>query len=283
MCPVSVVLVTYNRSALLARTLDTLLAQTFRDFELIVRDDCSPDDTEEVVRTYQRLDNRIVYRRSERNLRMPGNMNEGIRHANGEYIANLHDGDLYDPRLLEKWKLALDRNPGAAFVFHQYGYLTDDEEIWHVEKENLPEVFPGSRLLEGNYYKRWLFGSPVWGTVMARRRLYEEAGYFNPRYSWIADVDMWLRLAEKYQVAYIDEPLIRMWGHDQVPRQFDIPREHGLLHQMFWESRMRHYRGRPVRRLLEAGRHGGFVAAHEAFLFLVRVNARLSGTRRATG
>jgi glycosyltransferase involved in cell wall biosynthesis len=277
---VSVVLVTYNRGRLLARTLDTILAQTFRDFELIVCDDCSPDDTPEVVRRYQRLDSRIVYRRNERNLRMPENMNQGIRQARGEYIANLHDGDLYDPELLEKWKGALDGNPEAAFVFNQYGYITDDELIWHVEREELPEVFPGSRLLEGTYYKRWRFGSPVWGTVMARRRLYEKEGYFDPRYGWIADVDMWLRLAEKYQVAYIDAPLIRMWTHDQVPQQFQLDGEHAMVHRMFFESRMRFYRGRPVRRLLEAGRHGAFVTAHNAYLLLLRLNAILRAKAR---
>lgn len=266
---VSVVLVTYNRSRALADTIDTLLSQTFSDFEMIVCDDCSPDDTEEVVRGYQQHDSRIFYRRNERNLRMPENMNAGIRQARGEYIANLHDGDLYHPHLLEKWKSALDRNPGAAFVFNQYVTLTPDGDA-RIDKEDLPEVFSGSRLLEEVYFRRWRFGSPVWGTVMARRSAYEDVGLFDARFGFLADVDMWLRLAENYDVAYVAEPLIRIISHDKLPQQFMLDDEASLLHRMFWESRMRHYQDRKIRRAVEAARHIAYITKLRIYLFLIR-------------
>jgi glycosyltransferase involved in cell wall biosynthesis len=280
MCPISIVLVTYNRSAALAETLDTLRAQSFRDFELIVCDDCSPDNTEEVVRRYERMDSRIVYRRNATNLRMPGNMNEGIRQSRGEYVANLHDGDLYEPQLLEKWKSALDRNPGAAFVFNEYAGLDRDGTVAHIFKEDLPDVFPGALLLEGYFFRKWRFGSPIWGTVMARRKAYMEAGLFDSRFSFYADVDMWMRLAERYEVAYVKEPLIRIVDHALLPRQFELPHEDRLLQQMFWEARMRHYRSRPLRRLVEAGRHAGFVAANQAWLLMLRGNRLIRRGRR---
>jgi glycosyltransferase involved in cell wall biosynthesis len=275
--PVSIVLVTYNRAAALAKTIETLLAQTFSDFELIICDDCSPDHTEQVVQSYRKLDPRIRYRRNTSNLRMPENMNRGIRQASGGYIANLHDGDLYDPRLIEKWKSALDRHPDAAFVFNEYADVSAEGDILYVNREDLPEVFPGSTLLEGIFYRRWRFGSPVWGTVMARRDAYERAGLFDSRFGWIADVDMWMRLAENHSVAYIAEPIIRIVDHKELPRQFVIDREAALLHTIFWESRMRFYRGRPLRRIAEACRHAGFVAAHEAYLLAIRMNAARRG------
>src|SRR6478735_5455523 len=93
--PVSVCLTTYNRASLLPGTLDSILAQRFADFELIIGDDCSTDGTEELCRAYARRDSRVRYVRNERNLRMPGNLNSALQRATGEYVANLHDGDVY--------------------------------------------------------------------------------------------------------------------------------------------------------------------------------------------
>jgi len=120
---VSVVLTTYKRAHILSQTIDFILRQTLRDFELIISDDCSPDETQAIGRRYEKLDNRVRYRRNNRNLNMPGNLNAGIREARGEYIANLHDGDVYDAHLLEKWAGALDAQPSAAFVFNAYREL----------------------------------------------------------------------------------------------------------------------------------------------------------------
>ncbi|HME71468.1 MAG TPA: glycosyltransferase family 2 protein, partial [Myxococcota bacterium] len=166
---ISVVLTTYKRAHLLARTIDSILVQTNPDFELIVSDNCSPDNTEEIGRKYEALDSRVRYRRNNQNLLMPGNLNAGIREAQGEYVANLHDGDVYDARLLEKWAGALDTYPSAAFVFNAYRSLDELENETKIDREPLPPCFPGTLLLEKIYFRRWRFNSPVWGTVMARR------------------------------------------------------------------------------------------------------------------
>jgi hypothetical protein len=100
----------------------------------------------------------------------------------------------------------------------------------------------------------------VWGTVMARRSAYEAVGFFDDRFGFYADVDMWMRLAEHFAVAYVDEPLLTLPSRDAVPRLFSLtPNEQArTLRQIFWEARMRHYRDRPFRRALEAGRHSAF-------------------------
>jgi len=91
--PVSVCLVTYNRAGVLAETIESILNQTFSDFELIISDDCSTDNTETVCRKYAEKDGRIKYFRNEKNLSMPANLNLAISRARGQYIANLHDGE----------------------------------------------------------------------------------------------------------------------------------------------------------------------------------------------
>ena len=86
MLPVSICITTYNRAGTLQQTLESVLAQRFDDFELIISDDCSTDETEDIVRSYESKDKRVRYFRNQHNLKMPGNLNAAIQHAQGEYI-----------------------------------------------------------------------------------------------------------------------------------------------------------------------------------------------------
>ncbi len=189
----SVVLTAYNRAHVLERTLDAILGQTYDAFELIVSDDCSTDETARIVEAYAARDKRVRYRRNRVNLNMPGNLNAAIREARGEFVANLHDGDLFDPTLLEKWLAALRGCENAAFVFNAYRVLGPDGSERRIDRVELPRCMPGSLLLERSYFRRWRFNSPVWGTVMARRRAYEAVGPFRDRFGMSSDVDMWMR------------------------------------------------------------------------------------------
>jgi glycosyltransferase involved in cell wall biosynthesis len=200
--PVSVCLTTYNRGEVLPRSIESLQAQTFSDFELIINDDCSPDATEEVCRDYAARDPRVKYFRNTENLKMPGNLNAAIGRASGELVANLHDGDWYRPELLEKWKAALDDAPGAGFVFNHYE-VVDRDGSSHIATFGPP--VNGAELAR-HFFRT--FTSCVWGTVMARASAYRQTGPFDARYGFISDVDMWLRLGRDHDVAYVPEPLI---------------------------------------------------------------------------
>jgi glycosyltransferase involved in cell wall biosynthesis len=207
---ISVVLTTYNRARVLPVTLDSILAQTQPDFELIISDDCSPDDTERVCREYETKDSRVRYRRNSKNLKMPGNLNAGIAEARGAYIANLHDGDIYRSDLLEKWASALDHYPSAAFVFNQYD--ASDRYGKKLYKIDMPDCMNGREFLRRIYVTQW--GSPVYGTVMARKACYDAVGPFDPRYSFHSDIEMWVRLALRYDVAHVPEPLIHVTARE---------------------------------------------------------------------
>ncbi len=220
---VSVVVTTYRRAKRLPPTLDSILGQGFRDFELILSDDCSPDETPAVGEEYASRDPRVRYVRNETNLGMPGNLNAAIARARGEYVANLHDDDIYRADLLDRWVGLLDRHPGAAFVFNQYEKVGLDGRRRILELD-MPECMPGREFLRRFFVKQW--GSPIFGTVMARRRCYEEVGPFDSRFWMHADVDMWVRLAARYDVAYVAEPLITI-----NPREPD----HILKGRYLWE------------------------------------------------
>lgn len=218
---VSIVLVAYNRAASLPATLDSLLSQRLADFELILSDDCSSDGTAAVGAEYAARDPRVRYRRNAQNLRMPGNLNAAIQEARGEYVAIAHDSDLYRDDLLERWASALDRHPDAAFVFNAYAFRHSER----VDLHPIPECMNGRRFLADVFVPNW-GGCPVFGQTMIRRRCLEEVGLFDPEYSMHSDIEMWVRLASRWDVAYVPEPLITI-----TPREPD----HLLKGHYWWE------------------------------------------------
>ena len=280
---VSVILVTYNRADVLDATIGSILSQTAADFEVIIADDASPDLTEEVCQRWATSDSRVRYHRRTQNIGMPQNLNLGILASSGDYVAILHDDDVYSAVLLEKWRACLDKHPNAAFVFNSYCALDMQAKPVKVYCEHLPECMSGRVLIEEVFFKRWLFDSPVWGTVMMRRSAFDHAGSFDERYSYWADVDMWMRLPEDFDVCYIDEPLIALASKEASPHQFADSFSHvqPLVEQMFWEARMRHYHARPIRRFGEAIRHWSFVAAARAWHFACAVNSKVRSMSRS--
>ncbi len=225
MTEVSICVTTYNRATSLAQTIDSILNQSFRDFELIISDDCSTDHTAQLCQAYERKDSRVKYYRNESNLKMPGNLNAAIRRSNSQLIANLHDGDRYRPDLIQKWKTALDKHPEALFVFNQYESVDENGNFLRYYQHELAELNEGYKLAE---YFFDTFSSGPWGTVMARRSAYEQYGYFNPEYGFISDVEMWLRLGLHGKFAYVHEPLITL-----TPREKTHPYYHPHW-RIFW-------------------------------------------------
>ena len=127
--------------------------------------------------------------------------NKGIGMAEGEYVALLDCDDLYLPRKIEKSIAYLEENEDCGFV-HTAAYFVDEED-------SVVEVFstPESRRFEGVAKKLLLRNFICNSTIVARRSCFEEAGLFDETIFMPADWDMWMRLAEKYEVGYIDKPL----------------------------------------------------------------------------
>jgi glycosyltransferase involved in cell wall biosynthesis len=255
--PISVVLTTFNRAHVLPQTIEDILSQTFADFELIISDNCSLDNTREICERYVKMDSRVRCRRNAVNIGMPGNLNEGIRSARGAYIANCHDGDRYAPNTLEEWKQALDRYPNAGFVFNAYRHLNADGTERVVTRLDLPSCVDGRAFLRAHFLRRRDLTSPVWGTVMARRAVYDEFGLFNSRFGIWADVDMWMKIAGRYDVAYVQEPLISLPRKRVLPSQepASILDYASRMEAMFREARVRCYGRHRVRLAGELTRH----------------------------
>ncbi len=218
---VSVCVPTYNRAPLLRGCLESILAQTFGDFELLVLDNCSPDDTPAVIRGIR--DPRLVAHRNARNIGPFPNMNLAIEMARGELICIAHDDDVYLPTFLEREVALLELHPGVGMV-HCAAFETDAAG----RRRRVVRAYPDTRVLAGpQQFIRFLQGHNVCcSSVMVRRDLYARVGGFDPRYL-CADWHLWLRMALHADIGYVSEPLVEMRVHaDTVTNSLDPARWH---------------------------------------------------------
>jgi len=213
---VSIIVPTYNRAHLVTETIDSILAQTVKDFELIVVDNESTDNTEEVIKSY--TDRRIRYFQHQNNGLVAVNRNYGISKANGEYIAFCDDDDLWMPEKLERQVKLLDLNKELGLVYSD-SYIMD--ENGDLERDTL---FSNSRPLRGNVFDK-LFQSNCIPTltVMIRREVLSKVGGFDPKYIIAQDYDLWLRIAEHYPIDFTEEPLAKYRIHGgSISRNWEL-------------------------------------------------------------
>ena len=215
---VSVILPTWNRAEWLDESIESVLGQTFRDFELFVVDDASTDSTQEILQKYATKIRIITF---EKNHGVSAARNAAILESSSEWIAFLDSDDFWHPDKLEKQFLQTEIVPECPIHF--------TDEIWI---RNGIRVNPKKKhqKLDGWIFKPSLelcLISP--STVMLRRELFEAHGMFDEKLPICEDYDLWLRLTAQYPVALLKEKLMtRRGGHaDQLSRsEWGIDRYH---------------------------------------------------------
>jgi glycosyltransferase involved in cell wall biosynthesis len=195
---VSVVIPAYNAARTIGKTVDTVLAQTFPDFELIVVDDGSKDDTADIVEAVG--DSRVTCVRTQ-NGGVSVARNRGLERASGRYVAFLDADDAWKPAKLERQHAAMKANPDVGVSFPATVVVDDDLRPTAAHEAVHRDDYTAALLLEGNI----IAGSA--SSVMARASLFDEVGGFDPSLSLCADWDMWLRLSAAASFVPIDEPL----------------------------------------------------------------------------
>ena len=209
---VSVIIPTFNRAELTTEAVDSVLAQTYTGFELIVVNDGAMDDTAERLTAYgKRL--KVL---NQANQGVSAARNAGIRSATGDLVALLDSDDLWLPRKLETQVAFFRDNPQAL--------ICQTEEIWI---RNGKRVNPGKRHTKpsGDIFEKSLalcLVSP--SAVMMKKDLFSEVGFFDETLPACEDYDLWLRIACRYPVHLIETPLIvKRGGHeDQLSRMPEL-------------------------------------------------------------
>jgi len=200
---VSVIIPTYNREHVLPRAVDSVLNQTFRDFELIIVDDASTDNTAELVAGMD--DPRIRYFRHDTNQYAAGARNTGLDAVAGEFVAFLDSDDLWLPHKLEQQLGQLDRL-GEDWVAGYTGALVNMKGGVNERSENRP-------VHQGDVLREYLLGRfTIWTpTFIFRSRLLPDVGRFDPDLERGEDVDFYLRVLQQGKLACLSEPAVELF------------------------------------------------------------------------
>lgn len=214
---VSICIPAYNHGRFLRAAIESARAQTFRDIEIVVSDNRSTDETATVVEQQQREDPRVRYELAPQHVGMAENFSRCIALAKGEYIKLLCADDLLEPGCVEKLLAALEPDGevlagcARARLDDASGRLTGVSRYARHDWSG-----PGEEAARRCFYYGNLIGEPT--AVLFRRR--DAAAGFDPRYSQLVDLDLWLRLLERGRFAFVGEALCRIRVHAaQVTRQ----------------------------------------------------------------
>ena len=213
---VTVGIPTFNRAGLLRETIESVLGQTYSNFRLIVSDNASTDETQEVVATLS--DARLGYVRADKNIGMNANFNRLIELTESEFLMLLPDDDLLYPEYLNSVIKVLERNPRVGLVHTAFDVIDIDSRVQKhaasLVKSNhrWKVVEPGRAFLE-----RSMTAIVVCQTSATfRTRAIREAGGMRILEEPFADISLFMRIAQNWDIAYLDRPLAAVRIHDQT-------------------------------------------------------------------
>jgi glycosyltransferase involved in cell wall biosynthesis len=207
---VSVCIPSYNYGRYLRRALESVLAQTWRDFEVIVVDNCSADDTVEVVKAVAREFPELRYERNETPVGMAENFNRALALATGRYVKILCADDWLAPDALRMSVEAMAQYSEAAMVTTGRLMVSDDGEPALLARySNNRGVVSGTEAINRCLFATNAIGEP--SAVMFRRSLSGRG--FDERYLHAVDLEMWFHLLEQGELACIPEPLTMIRLH----------------------------------------------------------------------
>jgi teichuronic acid biosynthesis glycosyltransferase TuaG len=200
---VSVIVTTYNRSEMLAETIQSILKQSFVDFELIIVDNMSQDATQEYVEGLQ--DSRIRFFKNPNHGVIAVNRNYGIREAKGVYIAFCDDDDLWMESKLDVQLQLLKNNPNCVMCYSQAESFLNNRTV---KKAMVRREIKNSHffsLLQGNYIPN--------SSVLIKKDVFNQIGLLNESSDLREDYEMWLRVAKCHSIIGTQQALIRYRLH----------------------------------------------------------------------
>lgn len=219
---VSVILPTYNRAHLIAETIESVLAQTYSDFELIIVDDGSNDSTTEVVDQFQ--SNKIRYFKLGK-VGRSGARNFGLKQATGSFICFIDSDDLFLPLKIERQLEILGSGHKYVMIYTAaYCINEQGERIMSVyNREDIMKLSPHDarkspyfKLKSGDIYYDVAFYVPLTvllPTVMLKREVYEAVGGFDTDLDRFEDIDLWRRISKRFKIFGLDEPTCKIRTH----------------------------------------------------------------------
>jgi glycosyltransferase involved in cell wall biosynthesis len=201
---VSVNICCYNCEKFIYETIQSVLSQTFKDYEIIIIDDGSKDKTQEIIKSFS--DPRVKYY-YQKNQGTAASRNKAVELSNGEYIALLDHDDLWEPKKLEMQVAHLEANPKVGLVYSD-AYIIQEGKAKHLRFFELTRPHRGKvtlQLLKGDFVHCL--------TTVIRKDLVKKAGYFSREFNFAEEYELYLRLSLLTEFDFINQPLARYRVH----------------------------------------------------------------------
>lgn len=190
---ISIILPVYNGAVYMSDSIESVLNQTYQNWELIIVNDCSTDDTLEVAEAYQKKDPRIHVISNEKNLKLPCTLNRGFAKAKGEYYTWTSDDNIYKPEALTRLAKELDNDSTCSLVYSDYTDIdADGNEI-------------GRRVLDEPEYI--VIGNVVGACFLYRAEMAKKIGEYDTDLFLAEDYDYWIRICREGKIKHIKDNL----------------------------------------------------------------------------
>lgn len=199
---VSIILPTYNGEKYIQQSIDSVIDQTFMDWELIIVDDCSTDSTPKIVKAYADKDNRISVIHNDVNKRLPSSLNIGFVSAKGDYLTWTSDDNYYLPRAIEEMVYYLDNHVEKPMVVANMDVVDENGKLLYT--------------LDNYDEQRMYLCNCVGACFMYRRYILNEVGEYDPAMFLVEDYDYWLRILFRCgSIGHITKTLYMYRMHSQ--------------------------------------------------------------------
>lgn len=221
---VSIVVASYNHAEYLAQRMDSLIAQTYQQIEIIVIDDCSTDDSLQVLRSYENAP-RVKLLAGERNGGWIAVSNQGIELSRGEFLLFANCDDACEPQLIERLVSAMRSGDNVGIAFCRSWLIDKDNKILSDDLRSQQRAFQKrcavDALIPGAEMGKYLLHScviPNLSAALIRRECFSKVGFLSPDYRACSDWDLFFRVAEYFDFSYVSQPLNHFRQHETTIR-----------------------------------------------------------------
>ena len=220
---VTVLMSAYNDERYLGKAIESVLNQTFKDFEFIIIDDASTDSTKNIILSYK--DPRIRFVENKKNLGLTKSLNKGIKVARGKYIARIDADDTSLPKRLEEQVSFLDKHKEIVVVGSQIQVINMESNKTYILKYNCdPAVIKWAHIFKNQI---------AHSSSLFRKKVIKEVGCYNERYRYTQDFDLWFRVSRKYKMTSIPKVLAIIIRHNKCVTE--MPETHRIQEQFVSE------------------------------------------------
>ena len=206
---VSIGIPSYNHEKYISETIESILNQTFQDFEIIITDDGSSDNTVNVIKKFS--DPRIKLFVFDENQGACKALNNCIINSKGEYFAYVSSDDIWKHDKLEKQVKFLNENPSIQAVFTKVEVIDEDGKKFEDDKHFYANVFDQENLSRDKWLNQFFYRGNIicHPSIMIRKTVYDDIGLYDERMANLPDFDMWIRFCLKYNLHIYDEKLTK--------------------------------------------------------------------------